>query len=55
MLCIQLFRNPSPSDDVAIVRNFGKMMEQGKLRNAIQYLSSHGDFGLARSAQLFFN
>lgn len=41
--CIQrhLTKRPRPSDDEAIARNFGKMMEQGKVRSALQYLSRH--------------
>ena len=39
--CIQryLLSRPRQSDDDAIARNFGKMMEQGKVRSALQYLS----------------
>ena len=39
--CIQRYlHNVSrPSDDYTIARNFGKMMEQGKVKNALRYLS----------------
>ena len=39
--CIQrhLLSRPRPSDDDAIARNFGKMMEQVKVRSALQYRS----------------
>ena len=39
--CIQryLLSRPRPSDDDAIARNFGKMIEHGKVRSALQYLS----------------
>ena len=35
-----------PSDDDAIAQNFGKMMEQGKVRNALQYLSRNTTGGV---------
>ena len=46
--CIQryLTKRPRPSDDEAIARNFGRMMEQGKVRSALQYLSRHSTGGI---------
>ena len=46
--CIQryLLSRPRPSDDDAIARNFGKMMEQGKVRSALQYLSRNTTGGV---------
>ena len=46
--CIQryLTNRSRPSDEGVIARNFGKMMEQGKVRNALQYLSRHTTGGV---------
>ena len=46
--CIQryLHNRPRPSDDNAIARNFGKMMEQGKVKSALRYLSRNSTGGV---------
>ena len=46
--CIQryLLNRSRPSDDDAIARNFGKMMEQGKVRAALRYLSRNTTGGV---------
>ena len=46
--CIQhyLHNRPRPSDDNAIAHNFGKMMEQGKVKSALRYLSRNSTGGV---------
>ena len=41
-----LHNRPRPSDDNAIARNFGKMMEQGKVKSALRYLSRNSTGGV---------
>ena len=46
--CIQryLHNRPRPSDDNTIARNFGKMMEQGKVKSALRYLTRNSTGGV---------
>ena len=48
--CIQkpLVNKPRPSDNDAIARNFGRMMEQGKVKAALRYLSQNTSGGVLR-------
>ena len=41
-----LHNRPRPSDDIAIAHNFGKMMEQGKVKSALRYLSQNSTGGV---------
>ena len=48
--CIQkpLVNKPRPSDNDAIARNFGRMMEQGKVKAALRYLSQNTSGGVLK-------
>ena len=43
-----LVNKSRPSDNGAIARNFGRMMEQGKVKAALRYLSQNTSGGVLR-------